>query len=96
MANQLDWYNTLLATAHGRRVLYEIRQMGLTWFRADDKDMTADEAAGQCVLDDFIMRLSEKCGIKTPEAEMRMIEYEAEIVASLLETGDDEPESTNL
>ena len=93
---QLDYYNTLLATEAGRRVYYNIKKTALTWFRTKDVALSADEARAQCVLDAFVMQLSEKCGINTPEAEMKMLAYEAVVAAAALEEKTAEPKQTDL
>ncbi len=85
MASQVDWYNVLLSNARGRAVLLELRSMCITWFRADkDKPLTPDEAYAQCVLDELVMKIDEKLGLNTAEAEMKMIEHQAVVCAEQL------------
>lgn len=86
MALQVDWYNTLLSTAAGRGVLLELRQMCITWFRADPHNpLTTDEAYAQCILDEFVMKIDTRLGIDTPEAELKMIEHLATVSAAVLQ-----------
>ena len=87
MATQLDWYNTLLANKTGRKVLFELREILHTRFRRKDMPISPETALAQCILDDTVMLISEKCGIDTPEAEMRMLEAEASVAASMLDAG---------
>ena len=93
---QLDYYNTLLSTEAGRRVYFDLRKTCLTWFRTKDVALAPDEARAQCVLDEFVMLISEKCGINTPEAEMKMLEFEAAVAASMLEEQEKETAKTDL
>lgn len=99
MASNVDWYNTFLSTPTGKRVLLELRQMMITWFRADkDKPLTTDEAYAQCVLDELSMRIDAKFGIDRPEAELKMIEHMAVVAAAVLRerSKEQKKEPTNL
>lgn len=91
MATQLDWYNTLLATESGRKVFFELRMMVYTWHQKKKVEPVA-----QCALDSLILMIREKCGINTEDAEMRLIEYEAAIAASLLDKEEPKPQDVNL
>ena len=85
MASPVDWYNTFLLNERGRKVLLELRSMLLTWFRSDElQPLTSDEALAQCTLDSLSMKIDEKLGINTPEAEMKMIEHMAVVSAEVL------------
>ena len=77
-------------------MLYDIRKTALTWFRTKDVALSADEARAQCVLDEFIMLITERCGLNTPEAEMMMLNYEAAAAAAMLEEQKKEPKKTDL
>lgn len=96
MATRLDYYNTLLASKAGQKVLFDLRKTLLTWFRKKDGPVTADEAKAQCVLDEVVMLLDEKCGIDTEDAEMQMIGSMATIAAAQLEKGEEGPEDRDL
>ena len=85
MATQLEWYKTFLADKTGRAVLFELRTIMCTRFRQKDQPITPEVALAQCVLDDTVLLISERCGIDTPAAEMRMIEHEAAVAASMLD-----------
>ena len=91
----LDFYNTLLATESGRRVWAEMRKIANMWFRAEPP-IKEHEAFAQCVLDEFILRIEEKCGLNTPETEKIILEAHAKAAAAALEVEKIEPENTDL
>lgn len=94
-ATNLDFYNTLLAKADGRKVLHLIRKTLITWYRKEGP-VTAEEAKAQCTLDEVVMWLDEQCGMKTEQAETRMLEQMAVVAAEMLHTENKEPEKTDL
>ncbi len=99
MSLRLDYYNSLLASESGRRVYYDLQRMAHLWFRAggdEAANMSEPEALAQCVLDEFMMRIAERCGIDSPEAEMKMITYQAQMAAESLDIEESEPEKKNL
>ncbi len=96
MATQLDYYNTLLASETGRKVYADLKKMGYTWFRKLGVDINPEERMMQCVLDEFVMKITENCGINNPDAEMKMLAAEAKVAATELEKTSPEPIKRDL
>ncbi len=96
MATQLDWYNTFLASESGQRVLFDLRKILWTRFRSKDQAIEPHQALAQCILDDMVGMISEKCGINTEAAEMKMIGFEASVAAAMLDEEKEKPEDVNL
>lgn len=90
MATQLDWYNTFLSNDSGKKVLFELRQILTTRFRAEGLPISPETALAQCILDDTVMLIDERCGINTQEAEMEMIDAQAIVAAAMLERQEEE------
>lgn len=96
MATQTDWYNTFLASKSGRAVYFELRTILHTRFRVDGQVIAPQQALAQCVLDDLALMIEEYCGINTPDAEMKMIGYQAAVAAEALGPKNDKKADNDL